>query len=99
DVENGDPYSIPPDNPFIYDPDVRDEIWAIGLRNPFRFGFDDATGDLYIGDVGEDTWEEVNFVPAGTPGGMNFGWNVMEGFHCYPEGAECDQEGYWLPVL
>lgn len=99
DVDHGDPYAIPPDNPFVDDPNVRDEIWAMGLRNPFRYSFDPKTGDLYIGDVGESAWEEVNVVPAGTPGGMNFGWPVMEGMHCFPEGAECNPEGYWLPVL
>jgi glucose/arabinose dehydrogenase len=73
DVDSGEPYAIPPDNPF------GDEIWAYGLRNPWRFSFDRANGDLYIGDVGQGSWEEIDYVAAGTPGGMNFGWDYFEG--------------------
>ncbi|MFP4322850.1 MAG: PQQ-dependent sugar dehydrogenase [Anaerolineales bacterium] len=73
------PYQIPPDNPFVDEPDARPEIWLYGLRNPWRFSFDTATGDLYIGDVGAGAWEEVNYVPAGSPGGLNFGWSIYEG--------------------
>ena len=100
DVDGGEPYAIPPDNPFVDDPDVLDEIWAMGLRNPFRYSFDPATGDLYIGDVGQARWEEVNYEPAGSPGGLNYGWPIMEGFACFPEDVEeCDTEGLTMPIL
>lgn len=72
-------YLIPPDNPFVGDPAVRDEIWALGLRNPWRFSFDRATGDLYIADVGLTLYEEINFQPANSPGGENYGWRCYEG--------------------
>ncbi len=92
DVESGaDPYAIPPDNPF------GNEIWALGLRNPWRFSFDRAAGDLYIADVGQNAYEEVNFQPADSRGGQNYGWNVMEGMHCY-KGAGCDRTGLTAPV-
>jgi glucose/arabinose dehydrogenase len=71
-------YTIPEDNPFI-NGEGQPEIWSYGLRNPWRFTFDDATGDLYIADVGQNAIEEINFVAAGTPGGLNFGWNYKEG--------------------
>lgn len=67
-----------------YHPAARPEIWALGLRNPWQFSFDAETGDLYIADVGQVTWEEVNFAPAGTAGGQNYGWDWLEGSHCYP---------------
>jgi glucose/arabinose dehydrogenase len=73
DVDSAEPYAIPPDNPF------GDEIWAYGLRNPWRFSFDRASGDLFIGDVGQGNWEEIDYVAAGTPGGVNFGWDYFEG--------------------
>jgi glucose/arabinose dehydrogenase len=73
-------YTIPPDNPFIERDDARNEIWAYGLRNPWRFSFDRLTGDLYIADVGQNAFEEVNFQPADSAGGENYGWNYMEGF-------------------
>jgi len=73
-----------------YHPAARPEIWALGLRNPWQFSFDRVTGDLYIADVGQVTWEEINFEPAGTPGGQNYGWDWLEGSHCYPASvAEC----------
>lgn len=73
-----------------YHPAARPEIWALGLRNPWQFSFDAVTGDLYIADVGQVTWEEVNFAPAGTPGGQNYGWDWLEGSHCYPASVtEC----------
>lgn len=78
DIDNGTPYGIPPDNPFANDDETLDEIWAIGLRNPWRFSFDRITGDMYIGDVGQDVWEEVNFEPAGIDGGLNYGWRCYE---------------------
>ena len=79
--------AIPPDNPFV-GVAGDDAVWAYGLRNPWRFSFDRATGDLYIGDVGQGSWEEVDFQPAGTRGGRNYGWNRMEGNHPYPPGAQ-----------
>jgi glucose/arabinose dehydrogenase len=91
DVDHGSPYSIPPDNPF------GTEIWAYGLRNPWRFSFDRLTGDLWIGDVGQNLYEEIDFVPAGTPGGINFGWNRYEGFHDYKSGPSLTN--HWPPVL
>lgn len=98
DVDGGAPYAIPGDNPFVSDADARDEIWAYGLRNPWRFSFDRQAGDLYIGDVGQGAWEEVDVQPAGSGGGENYGWNVMEGAHCY-NASSCDQTGLVLPVL
>jgi glucose/arabinose dehydrogenase len=90
-------YAIPWDNPFIHDPAYRPEIWALGLRNPWRFSFDRQTGDLYIADVGQNRWEEVNFQPSDSPGGENYGWNIMEGYECY-QANECDMEGLSLPI-
>jgi glucose/arabinose dehydrogenase len=80
DVDNGDRYSIPEDNPFT-DGAGRNEIWAFGLRNPWRISFDRLTGDLYIGDVGQNQWEEIDFQPTVSPGGINYGWNLREGAH------------------
>jgi glucose/arabinose dehydrogenase len=79
DPAGGDPYAIPPDNPFAGNPDARPEIWAYGLRNPWRFSFDAETGDLWIADVGQSTREEVDWLAAGTGAGTNFGWSAMEG--------------------
>jgi glucose/arabinose dehydrogenase len=91
DVDNTQPYAIPADNPFANGGGLW-EIWAYGLRNPWRFSFDRLTGDLYIGDVGQDLWEEIDYLPAGSPGGENFGWNYYEGTHNYrgspPAGTE-----------
>jgi glucose/arabinose dehydrogenase len=95
DVDHALPYDIPPDNPFAGG-GGKPEIWAYGLRNPWRFSFDQATGNLFIGDVGQDTWEEVDFVPAGTPGGLNFGWNAYEGNHPYRGGDST--AGFVFPV-
>ena len=83
DVDNGTPYSIPTDNPFVSDPKAYDEIWAIGLRNPFRISFDRLTGDLWIGDVGQNDWEEINFQSVNSSGGENYGWRCYEGNHPY----------------
>ena len=79
DIDNGTPYSIPADNPFVNDDSVLDEIWAIGLRNPWKFSFDDQTGDLWIADVGQGEWEEINLQAADSPGGENYGWRCREG--------------------
>ena len=97
DVDRGDPYAVPADNPFAGG-GGRPEIWAYGLRNPWRFSFDRATGDLYIADVGQNRWEEVNRQPAGSAGGENYGWNRLEGNHCYPRGEECDRTGLTPPI-
>jgi glucose/arabinose dehydrogenase len=96
------PYAVPPDNPWVAadwnGQDVIDEAWALGLRNPWRFTFDRATGDLWIADVGQNQIEEVNFVAGGNPGGLNFGWPILEGTHCFQSGS-CDPAGTVLPVL
>lgn len=81
DVNSGDSYAVPEDNPFVDQPDTAPEIWAYGLRNPWRFSFDAETGDLYIADVGQNEYEEVNFQPADSIGGENYGWRVYEGAH------------------
>jgi len=87
DVDHGDPYAVPRDNPFVGRPGVKPEIWAYGLRNPWRFAFDAAPGLLYIADVGQDRWEEIDVVPA-TRAGLDFGWRLMEGSHPFkPDGA------------
>ncbi len=100
DVRTATPYAIPPNNPFAGRTDVRPEIWSYGLRNPWRFSFDRTTGDLYVGDVGQNAWEEVDVSPAAQGAGkaVNFGWNIMEGRHCFGA-SSCDQTGLALPVL
>ncbi|HYP23317.1 MAG TPA: PQQ-dependent sugar dehydrogenase, partial [Actinomycetota bacterium] len=85
-------YEIPDDNPFTGDPTARGEIWDYGLRNPWRMSFDRDTGALWIADVGQGEWEEVNREPAGS-GGLNYGWRVKEGRDCYPAGEECEIVG------
>lgn len=102
DLNGGAPYAVPSDNPFASTagPATRGEIWSYGLRNPWRFSFDRLTHDLYIADVGQDNYEEVDVAPAPAAGrGLNFGWNRMEGAHCYPPGASCNQSGLTLPVV
>lgn len=99
DVDRQDPgraYAVPPDNPFASDPGPRAETWAKGLRNPWRFAFDRRAGDLLIGDVGQGTWEEIDFQPASSTGGENYGWRRMEGAHCYDPIVNC-QAG--LPLV
>jgi hypothetical protein len=100
DVDGTTGYAIPPDNPFFGDPPpARPEIWAFGLRNPWRFSFDRQTGDLYIADVGQGLWEEVDVAAAPAASrGVNYGWNVMEGRHCYSAGT-CNQSGLTLPPV
>jgi glucose/arabinose dehydrogenase len=90
-------YRIPPTNPFVGLAGYRPEIWALGLRNPWRFSFDISTGDLFIGDVGQSQLEEIDYQPAGSPGGENYGWNLMEGSECYLN-LPCDPTQYVLPV-
>jgi glucose/arabinose dehydrogenase len=96
-VDDGDSYGVPPGNPFVDRPEFRPEIWALGLRNPWRFSFDRLTGDMYAGDVGQNAYEEIDFEPAGSPGGLNYGWAVMEGAHCLRE-QPCDQTGFIMPI-
>ncbi|HZQ10157.1 MAG TPA: PQQ-dependent sugar dehydrogenase, partial [Anaerolineae bacterium] len=96
---NADTYSIPPTNPFVNQPDALPEIWVYGLRNPWRFSFDKETGDLYIGDVGQGSKEEVDFQPAGDKGGENYGWRVMEGNDCYNPNTNCDTSGKVRPIF
>jgi glucose/arabinose dehydrogenase len=101
DGRTGDlPYAIPADAPYADQPDAAAEIWALGLRNPWRFSFDRRTGDLWIGDVGQSAWEEIDRATAasGLGRGTNFGWNRMEGSHCYPSGKPCDIPGLTLPI-
>ena len=97
DVDGADPYAVPPDNPFVARQGARPEIWAYGLRNPWRMAFDPQAGLLYIADVGQGSWEEVDVVPAASKG-LNFGWNRMEGAHCYGL-ALCSREGLTLPLF
>jgi glucose/arabinose dehydrogenase len=94
---SGAGYVVPPGNPFVGVTGVRPEIWLTGLRNPWRFSFDPATGDLWIGDVGAGDREEVDVTRAGL-GGLDFGWNIMEGTTCLGGGSDCDQTGLTLPV-
>jgi len=98
DVE-GNPYTVPKTNPFIGEERGLPEVWAYGFRNPWRFSFDSTTGDMYIADVGEDKWEWVHFQPAGSKGGENYGWNMMEGLHYYsfPKGFNKDE--LTLPIV
>ena len=99
DVETGSPatYTIPPTNPFIGTANARPEIWDIGVRNPWRSAFDPVTGDYYIADVGQASREEVDFEPAGSSGGVNYGWNIMEGSICFAS-TTCDTTGLTVPV-
>ena len=100
DVNSAPPYAIPPTNPFVSstDPNVREEIWAYGLRNPWRISFDRLTNDLYIGDVGQGEREEIDFQPASSSGGENYGWRIMEGSRCFSPSTGCNQTGLVLPV-
>jgi subtilisin family serine protease len=97
DVDAGTPYAIPLTNPHVGDASARDEIWARGVRDPWRFSFDRMTGELYLADIGEDAREEVNVQPVDSPGGEHYGWNVMEGSQCVGGGA-CDSTGLVLPI-
>ncbi|MCC6616965.1 MAG: PQQ-dependent sugar dehydrogenase [Anaerolineae bacterium] len=90
-------YTSPADNPFASDSSAAPEIWAYGLRNPWRFSFDRDTGDFFIGDVGGSEWEEIDYQPAGSPGGANYGWNIYEGMH--PTGSRPAPENMTLPIF
>ncbi|MEM9492488.1 MAG: PQQ-dependent sugar dehydrogenase, partial [Myxococcota bacterium] len=104
DVDNGDPYAIPSENPYADSPDgpndPRPEIWAYGLRNPWRFSFDRQTNDLYIADVGQDAREEINIQPAASTGGENYGWDIYEGDLCNEpnQGGSCVDTGVTMPA-
>lgn len=98
DISGERGYSVPDDNPFLGDSGARPEIWAYGLRNPWRFSFDRLTGDLFIADVGQNLLEEVNYVSAGSAGGENYGWRIMEASACYNPSSGCDASGLVLPV-
>ncbi len=112
-ADPGREYAIPADNPFAGDGPAGcpescvsppcgttcDEIWARGLRNPWRFAFDRESGDLYTGDVGQGSWEEIDFQPAASPGGENYGWRRMEGAHCFNPATSCDDGTLTLPIL
>ncbi len=93
DVDGPPPYAIPADNPFVDDPEIPDETWAIGLRNPWRYSFA-PDGRLIVADVGQDAWEEVSLAEAGD----NLGWAVREGSHCFPPDADCPTEGFVDPI-
>ncbi len=97
DVDIGDPYAIPAGNPYVGQSNARGEIWAIGLRNPWRFSFDREEALLYIADVGQGRLEEVNVVPTARAG-VNYGWNIMEGTSCFNAGS-CNRQGLELPAL
>ncbi len=99
DVSGAGTYTIPAGNPYAGSTSFRPELWNWGLRNPWRFSFDRQTGDLYIADVGQNAYEELNVQPAGSAGGENYGWNAMEGTRCYPESSPCSPIGLTLPVL
>lgn len=99
DVDGSSPYRIPSDNPFRFQAGAREEIWAYGLRNPWRFSFDRNTGDLFIGDVGQSAVEEINFQPSNSDGGENYGWHRMEGSQCYDPPEDCEDGTLRLPVI
>jgi glucose/arabinose dehydrogenase len=100
DVDHGLPYTIPSGNPFVGGVNSRDEIWSYGWRNPWRWSFDRETGDLWAGDVGQDAIEEVDFQPADSDGGENYGWKTAEGFSCRGGSGSCgDDPGFTPPIL
>ena len=98
DVDGGSPYAVPPDNPFVARAGALPEIWAYGLRNPWRFAVDRVTGDLLIADVGQSRIEEIDLGLASRHGGENYGWNVTEGSACYQPSVDCDRTGQALPI-
>ena len=98
DVSGASGYVVPADNPFVGNPAYRPEIWALGVRNPYRSSFDRQTGDLWIADVGQNLWVEISFEAAGSGGGFNYGWDIMEANHCFEPPSGCDQTGLVLPI-
>jgi glucose/arabinose dehydrogenase len=98
DVDSAQPYAVPPTNPFVDAPGARGEIWSYGLRNPWRFSFDRTTSDMWIADVGDARWEEVDFQPASSRGGENYGWPITEGDECV-DPAHCHDPGLVAPVV
>ncbi len=99
DVDAAQPYGVPGDNPFVGSPGLMREIWAYGLRNPWRFAFDRATGDLFIGDVGQGDREEVDIGFQTRNGGENYGWRITEGSRCYNPAFNCGTAGITFPVV
>jgi len=97
-VNSASGYTIPQDNPFLANKQAKPEIWAYGLRNPWRHSFDSLTGDLWIADVGQEKWEEINLQSADSKGGENYGWKMMEGKHCYAPKKDCDNGKLTHPV-
>jgi glucose/arabinose dehydrogenase len=98
DVDSAEPYAIPPSNPFVNTVGARGEIWSYGFRNPWRFSFDRATGDMWIGDVGDAKWEEIDMQPAASRGGENYGWPMLEGNECV-EPEHCHDAGLIAPLV
>ena len=99
DINTKDEYLIPNDNPFVKDSNYRKEIWSYGFRNVWRFSFDALTNDMILADVGQHLWEEINFETFGSKGGLNYGWNILEGNHCFPEDTECSLDGTVAPIF
>lgn len=94
DVDAAKPYGIPKDNPFVATKGAKPEIWAYGLRNPWRFSFDRGSGKLFCGDVGQNKYEEINIIERG----KNYGWRIMEGLHCFNPSSQCPQDGLVMPI-
>ncbi len=97
DVDNGDPYTVPSDNPFVNQENAQPEIWSYGWRNPWRFSFDRQTGDLWVGDVGQGSYEEISFQASGQSGD-NYGWRIMEGTYCYKP-KDCTKDNLIQPIF
>lgn len=98
DVDSGSPYAIPASNPYAGPDGIADEIWALGLRNPWRFSFDRLTGDLWIGDVGQNAFEEIDLQPAASSGGQNYGWDCREGFASASDASGCSTVATCMPL-
>ena len=92
-------YTIPEDNPYKNNKNILPEIWAYGLRNPWRFSFDRLNGNMFIADVGQNLWEEINIIEYGDTELKNFGWNILEGNHCFPEETNCKKDGFNHPIF